>query len=224
MSERVQRVIVFLDWQNVYRQARESFHSKTDDFVKGQVNPLDLALTLAERAPEGITRELTSVRIYRGLPDNKFDPKAYDAARRQISTWQRDQRVVVNHRKLRYPSDWVKGKSDPSLVKEKGIDVALAIDFAAMATDGQYDVGILMSCDNDLLPALERVEQRRKTRGDGPAVEVAAWKSPFRRSPRLSFQNSGGPFCHWLDQETYWGLTDERDYTTPSPLDVHRRR
>lgn len=223
-SELPQRVVVFLDWQNVYRQARTAFHSAGDPNHCGQVNPVDLALELADRAPEGVTRELTAVRIYRGLPDNAFDQRGYDASRRQNAVWQRDPRVVLTQRKLRYPEGWQRGRDDIALVKEKGIDVALAIDFAAMAADEQYDVGILMSCDNDLLPALERVELRRKTRGGGPMVEVAAWKSPNRRSPRLSFNNKSGPYCHWLTQEDYWGLQDTRDYTHASPLDVPRHR
>jgi uncharacterized LabA/DUF88 family protein len=224
MSE-AQRVVVFLDWQNVYRQAREAFHSKTDPHPKGQVNPLDLAQTLVDAAPEGVTRELAGVRIYRGLPDNRFDPTAYNAAQRQNTAWQRlDDRIVITQRKLRYPPDWVKGTSDPELVKEKGIDVALAIDFTAMAADGQYEIGIIMSCDHDLLPALERVEQRRKLRGENLAVEVASWKSPYHWSPRIAFTNAKGPYCHWLDQQTYWGLADERDYTKPSPMDMPSRR
>lgn len=219
-----QRVVVFLDWQNVYKQARSAFHSANDPGPKGQVHPVDLAETIAARAPEGVNRELSGVRIYRGMPDNKYDSKGYDATQRQITSWQKDDRVVVTTSKLKYPDDFVLGKSDIKLVKEKGIDVALALDFAGMGVDAGYEVGVLMSCDQDLVPALERVHQRKMTRGaEFPVIEVAAWKSPFRRSPRLSFGH-GKPFCHWLDQETYWGLMDERDYSRPSPADVRPKR
>jgi len=221
VSEGLQRAIVFLDWQNVYRRARDCFHSAGDDHHMGQVNPLDLAQTLAERGPDGTERELAAVRIYRGMPDNKYDSTGYDAARRQNTAWLRDDRVVVEHRNLRYPDDWVKGTSDWALVKEKGVDVALAVDFVTMATDGLYEVGILMSCDHDLLPALERVDQRHRTRGDGPVIEVAAWKAPYGWSHRLSLpDHKNRPFCHWLKQEDYWGLQDTRDYTRPSPADI----
>lgn len=214
----VQRATVFLDWQNVYNHAREAFHSKGDTNTAGQVHPLDLALTLADLGLDGVKRELTCVRIYRGMPDQQHDPKGYAAARRQIARWTKDPRVVVIDRKLRYPFGYVHGKSDRALVKEKGVDVALALDFAAMATDGLYDVGILMSCDHDLLPAVERVVRRRKTRGDGPRVEFAAWQSPGGGSPRMRMPGER-IHCHWLDQTTYWGLRDERNYAAPSPAD-----
>ena len=218
-----QGVVVFLDWQNVYMCARDAFHAKGDPHTKGQVHPVDLALTLAERAPPGIERELSHVRIYRGMPEQRHDSHGYAAARRQISSWSLDHRVVTITRPLRYPEDWVAGRSDPALVKEKGVDVALALDFAAMAADGLYDVGILMSGDQDLVPALERVHQRTLTRNEGPVMEVAAWRSTTVRGHRLSI-GKGKPFCHWLDQETYWGLMDDRNYARPSPTDMRPRR
>lgn len=90
-----QGVFIFLDWQNVYMRARESFHEPNAPYTLGQVDPLDLAHGLLNRGPAGGDRELLQVRIYRGLPDQKFDPKAYAAARRQISRWERDPRIHV---------------------------------------------------------------------------------------------------------------------------------
>lgn len=55
--------------------------------------------------------------------------------------------------------------------EEKGIDVALAIDFVAMAVEDKYDVGVIASCDTDLRPALEFVHRRF---GETKRVEVVA--------------------------------------------------
>jgi uncharacterized LabA/DUF88 family protein len=217
---RSKRVVVFLDWQNVYKHAREEFHTRGDKNTSGQVHPLDLGITLADLRPPGSAedRELLTVRVYRGMPDQRYDAQGYAAARRQIARWERDERVIVVTRKLRYPHDYLPGVSSTELVKEKGVDVALALDLAAMASDDLYDVGILMSCDHDLLPAVERVIQRNKTRGSGPIIEVAAWQGPGRRSPRMRLPGAR-LYCHWLDQQTYWGLQDERDYNRPTPAD-----
>ena len=57
-------------------------------------------------------------------------------------------------RALRYPPDW-----SAALAQEKGVDVALAVDFVKLAIEGEYDVGVMMSTDNDLLPALEVVRR-----------------------------------------------------------------
>ena len=46
-------------------------------------------------------------------------------------------------RSLRYPQGW------PTLpAQEKGIDVALAVDFVKLALEGDYDVGVMLSTDN----------------------------------------------------------------------------
>jgi uncharacterized LabA/DUF88 family protein len=215
------RVTVFLDWQNVYRHAREAFHTPGEHHVKGQVDPVDLSEVLAARVEGG---ELTAVRIYRGMPDNAFDPHAYAASRRHHTAWQRaDPRVILTTRKLRYPDNYVHGRSSVSEVKEKGIDVALALDLVTMATDQAYDLAIVMSCDHDLAPALERVLARRATRGEGPDVAVASWKKDRGKSPRM-WLTRGRAFCHWLERQDYWGVTDEHDYGHPSPADVMHRR
>jgi hypothetical protein len=204
-----QRVAVFLDWQNVYKRARAAFHGPRDPYVNGQVHPLDLGLTLAERGPADIARELAFVRVYRGMPDQALDPFGYAAARRQHARWCRDARVILTTRRLRYPDGWTSDARDVGDPREKGIDVALAIDFVTMGIDGQFDVGVVMSSDQDLLPALEYLRRRSQTRGGFPVIEVAAWRSEQTRSMRLSLGNNK-PFCHWLDKQTYWGLQDSR--------------
>lgn len=214
-------VTVFLDWQNVYNHAREAFHTPGDHHTKGQVDPVDLAEVLTSRVAGG---ELTAVRIYRGMPDNAYDSRGYDATQRQQTAWQRDSRVIVTNRKLRYPDGYVHGQTPVAEVKEKGIDVFLALDLVTMATDGAYDLGIVMSCDQDLAPAVERVIARRMSRGDSPAVAVAAWKSPYGRSPRMNARQGPRFFCHWLDQQDYWGMADERNYSRPTPADHAPRR
>jgi uncharacterized LabA/DUF88 family protein len=62
---------------------------------------------------------------------------------------ERDLRVTVVRRQLRYPKSW---PVEPA--QEKGIDVALAVDFVRLACENAYDVDILFSRDADLVPAL----------------------------------------------------------------------
>ncbi|MEZ0446609.1 NYN domain-containing protein [Cellulomonas sp. ICMP 17802] len=209
-------VYLFLDWQNVYMRARESFHERYAPFTAGQVDPVDLAHVLLSRGPVGEPRELLQVRIYRGIPDQVHDPKAYAAARRQIASWQRDPRVQVFSRVLRgYPSDWGKpGCTEKP--REKGVDVSLALDVVTCGLDGMYDVGIVMSSDQDIVPALEYMDRRRISRGK-PVTEVAAWRGDMGRRPNRITVGKGRPYCHWLSQADYWGVQDERDYTAPAP-------
>jgi hypothetical protein len=65
--------------------------------------------------------------------------------------WKQSPKTEVKTRTLRYPGDWPKTREE-----EKGIDVALAVDFAMMATRGEFDIGIIMSTDTDLSQRLKR--------------------------------------------------------------------
>ena len=60
--------------------------------------------------------------------------------------------ATVITRALRYPPGWPAAPA-----QEKGVDVALAVDFVKLGIEGEYDMGVMMSTDNDLLPALEVV-------------------------------------------------------------------
>ena len=196
------RVVLFLDYQNVYMSARSLFHPMGVAHWYGQVDPLALGRLLVERSP--YDRELTGVRIYRGVPDSTKDPKGYGACQRQIASWARAPEVEVITRTLRYPQNWPTEKPE-----EKGIDVALAIDFALMAVRGEYDVGVLMSTDTDLKPALEAVASSGAAR-----AEVAAWSNPHSYSRRLSIRGRK-LWCHWVDESEYLRVQDTRDYNIP---------
>jgi hypothetical protein len=145
----IRRVVLFLDYQNVYKGARETLHQHWEPSQCGQIDPMKLGQLLVERSPGRDGRMLAGVRVYRGQPDSSKEPRAYGANLRQCSAWERAGATVIT-RTLRYPIAWPAEKPE-----EKGIDVALAMDFHAMAVRGDYDVGILMSTDTDLKPALE---------------------------------------------------------------------
>lgn len=196
------RVAVFVDYQNVYRAARDAFHDHTTDpFWFGQVHPTALG-ALITRLGGDPDRQLHQVRMYRGLPSSEKQPKGYGAARRQTAAWEEQELVEVTSRPLRYPRDFPTSKPE-----EKGIDVQIALDFVMMAVRGEYDVGVLMSGDTDLLPALEEVMGL-----DGPMAEVAAFRPNIGSGRRLSLRNT--PLnCHWINEAAYTTIRDDTDYT-----------
>jgi hypothetical protein len=197
------RVVLFLDYQNVYKGARETFHQHWEPSQYGQIDPMKLGLLLVERNPGRNGRTLAGVRVYRGQPDSSREPRAYGANLRQCSSWERAGATVIT-RTLRYPAGWPAEKP-----KEKGIDVALAMDFHAMAVRGDYDIGILMSTDTDLKPALEGVAQINGNRG--PRWEVAAWSAPTMHSRRLSITGTR-VWCHWLGPGDHKAVADPTNY------------
>ena len=197
-----ERVVVFVDYQNAYMGAREAFHRSAARYWEGQMNPHTLGRLLVEQSRR--ERVLAGVRIYRGMPDSTKDPVGFGASRRQTETWSRSPKVQVITRPLRYPSTWPDTKPE-----EKGIDVSLAVDFVVMAIQGEYDVGILMSTDTDLRPALEAVFRLRAAH-----TEVAAWSSPLAGNRHLSIKDRR-LWCHWVDANGYARVQDRRDYNRP---------
>jgi uncharacterized LabA/DUF88 family protein len=200
--------VVFLDYQNVYRRARGAFHDEINDpAASGQINPLALAQLITSRGT--VTRELKQVRIYRGRPDSARQPESYGANLRQCEAWEHLSPVVnVTTRTLRYPLNWPGERA-----LEKGIDVSLAVDFVVMAVRNEYDVGVIMSTDTDLKPALEAVTTLRGANAY-PRCEVAAWSVPGGHSRRLAI-DAANLWCHWLIKHDYESVADMIDYIVP---------
>jgi hypothetical protein len=199
------RVIVFIDYQNVFSTARNVFHP--DETIRtpqdGHISPVAVSeLLVVRRQRPSVLHE---VRVYRGLPNATKEPGASAANNRQADAWSRDPRVNVFRRPLRYPSNWPTNSA-----QEKGIDVALAVDLVWLGSQAAYDVAILFSRDTDLVPALEAVISIPSPRLH---VEVASWTG----SSRLRFPDTNLPWCHTLRQEDYDDVKDRTNYLARRP-------
>lgn len=146
-------------------------------------------------------------KVYRGQPDSSKDSKGYGACSRQVAIWEQRQPLVEPiTRTLAYPKVWPSTTGEKP--REKGIDVAPAVDFVAMAVRNEYDVGILMSADTDLKPALEFVAA--DTPSGGARAEVAAWSGTGMHNRRLSIKGHSS-WCHWLADAAYKQVADPTD-------------
>ena len=207
MSAMAPQVVLFLDEKNVYRDARRAFFQPTDlaetiHHTCGQFRPIDLAQLICSRLPYGTKekRELREVRLYTGRPSPSYEPKSYGPHMKQCLSWEAAG-VTVIHRPLRYLSGGPPGE-------QKGVDVALAVDFVIMGVEGKYDIGIIFSTDTDLRPALEFIASR-----GCPAAEVACWWSD-RSQKYLSISNAK-VWSHRLTEQDYKSICDYRDYNKP---------
>lgn len=201
VTQRPERVAVFIDYENVHRTALKRFHPPGTHPARGHVDPLALArLVVSRRARES---ELSAVRVYRGRPSPDHQPGAAAANDRQAAHWLRDPLVQAFRRPLRYPPDW---PATPAT--EKGVDVALAVDFVRLTVAKDHDVAIMVSRDTDLLPALETVVELRAGH-----VEVATWSG----TNRLRFSGQNLPWCHYLAEADYRSVEDPTDYSRDTP-------
>ncbi|HWC13678.1 MAG TPA: NYN domain-containing protein [Actinomycetota bacterium] len=194
-----------IDAQNCYRDARRAFHQETDPSSFGQVDPWKLGQLVASRGAENDTkpRELEVVRYYTGMPSSAKQPKAYGAHLKQRAAHLASG-VEVRPRPLRYPADWPKLPA-----QEKGIDVALAVDLVFGAARRLYDVGVVVSTDTDLVPALEAVCELQRAWGT-PTIEVVSW-GPTRKRLRV---DGYSVWCHWLDKDDYESVRDNSIYVS----------
>jgi uncharacterized LabA/DUF88 family protein len=158
-------------------------------------------MLICSKTVPGVFRYLKQARVYIGRPDASKEPKTYSAHMKQCVAWQKAG-VEVVHRALRYPPTWPNLKAE-----EKGIDVALAIDFVAMAIDGEYEMGVIASTDSDLKPALEYVQNKCKSKC---RVQAAAWISP--RTSSTLYTAGSTLWCHRLDKTDYDSVADLTDY------------
>jgi hypothetical protein len=125
----VEKVTVFVDAQSLYNAFRCAFFSETDSHVCGQFDPMKLADFICSQPPPEVTRVLNEVRVYSGRPDATKDARTHAAHMKQCAEWSRKGANIIT-RQLRYPKEWPNLKA-----QEKGIDVALAIDFVSFAVD-----------------------------------------------------------------------------------------
>jgi uncharacterized LabA/DUF88 family protein len=86
----------------------------------------------------------------------------------------------------------------------------LAIDVVIMAHRDLYDVGIIVSCDTDLRPAIEAV-----LFDTDKHVETAAWKPDRGNYQTLSVPGKN-IWCNLLPRERFDRCSDATDYTVPT--------
>jgi NYN domain len=143
----------------------------------------------ANLKPGFAAASLRKVLVYRGLPSSEHDPKAYDRSQAARAQWERDRRVQVTLRPLKYsytrdatgrPVHDVHGSKMIERVQEKGVDVLCALALIREARDQATDLLVLASSDSDLAPAVD------EARALGSAkIETCCWWEPQNRGHQI---------------------------------------
>ena len=201
------RVVVFIDYQNVYHRARGSFgHESNPDPNVGHVYPLKVGELLCSLGlPKDPTRVLIGVRVYCGKPDHRSGANLLHFTDKQMASWERTTGVTVRSRPLAYREVETRGRKPKWQAQEKGVDVMLAIDISVGARTNVYDVAIVFSADSDLKPALEDAANL------GKRVETATWSGPFSNRGPLRVEGHK-LWNHYLDQTHFDLVRDDTDY------------
>lgn len=215
------RTAVVIDYQNVHLVGHEAFPcSRHLERHESLVDPLLFSLELIKQRnllmqPGFAKATLRDVWVYRGLPSSEYDPDDNARSLEQQHHWERDPRVHVTLRPLRYRLDRdatgrplldVNGNVTIVEKREKGVDVLCALAVIREATRPDIDLVVLASHDSDLEPAIDegrvlgtaKIETFRWNSADGFVYQVRAG------------DRSRPVWCTKLDERSFrasWDLT-----------------
>ena len=198
----VKRAIVFIDGQNLFHAAKESFGYRHPNYDIGK---------LARAVCEQQRWQCMRIQFYTGVPDaadnafwNHFwELKLAVMGKRGIRVFSRTLRY--RHQTVRLPD----GASHTFLVgQEKGIDIRIALDIVHAVRLGECDVALVFSQDQDLTEVADEV--RAIASEHGRWVKMA---SAFPYSP-TSRNNRGVDKTDWIRirRELYDRCIDSSDY------------
>lgn len=206
------RVQVFIDGQNLYKGVSRAYGLR--------VHPILLAHELAG------DRTLVGTHYYSGVHRRSENQRMHDLVEQRLQVIERTG-VQVSKRTLRYHWEWVVDDDLPPAWKdngpgrttakvkryrrarEKGVDVALALDAAAAALTDECDVVIIVSRDRDLMEVADEISERC----DSACVQVeVAYVSEGRGDEeKLPAYDAH----HFIDRDVAQRCADAFDYDDP---------
>lgn len=198
-----ENVVVFIDYENVRKLARQQFCALSAEPHEGMVDPVKIAQRIVQKRAR--VSQLQQVFVYRGRPVPQHQPKAAMFFDKYARDWEAEPRCSLVQRPLKYsfpnPHD-----REFRVAQEKGIDVSLAIDVAkiSLEAEGVHAI-VVFSTDSDLLPAIEFARSR------GTHVEVACWEglNPLKFKAELNAKL----WCHFLNEGDFNDACIDGKYT-----------
>lgn len=148
---KIKKVAVFIDGSNFYFKLRTLIPHKMD-FIHYRYRELIASLVNSD---EKLVYAGYYVGVVRDTKRTKDHQKTLELVKNQQKLFEQ-----LRHQQI----DIVKGyllERDGTYF-EKGVDVRLAVDIVTMAQERQYDVGIVISSDTDLIPAMQQAAKRKR--------------------------------------------------------------
>ena len=139
------RVAIFIDGGNFYRKIRES-----DLVPKGmRFNYVKFAEFLAR--DRIIASKSYYIGIVRNHDQSEKSRKMVESQQKLLSGLENDG-YEIKRGKIVYDNK----------IREKGVDVQIAIDLVIGAVENAYDVAVVVSSDTDLIPAIRYIRSKGK--------------------------------------------------------------
>jgi uncharacterized LabA/DUF88 family protein len=196
------RAIAFIDGQNLYRHAKDAF---------GHHHPNYDPAKLLDAVCKSCGWKAIGIRFYTGTPSAAESPMWHGYWANRLLVMSRAG-ILVTSRPIRYQVELVP-MSDGTTKRiatphEKGIDVRLALEVVRLAREGQFDVAVIFSQDQDLAEVADEVRAIAQTAGRWIKVACA-----FPFGPNASAKR-GIERTDWIrmDQAFYDACLDPNDY------------
>lgn len=196
MWERLLQTIVFIDGQNLFHLAKNSWeHTGSSHYAYPSYDVEKVAQTLVNRVPG---RVLAEIRFYTGVKNARQSYFWHGFWTNKLRRMQ--SRGITIYR----------GRVNPS-GQEKGVDVSLAVDLVRLTYEQAYDAAIIVSQDWDFGPAVQLAREIAKAQGRTLSIDSCF---PYDGSYG---SNRGIPGTDWvhIDQTTFDSWLDPRDYRPP---------
>ena len=198
----IKRAVAFIDGQNLYWAAKEAFGYPYPNYD-------------VQKLCDGICKSqgwnLSQVRFYTGVPDPSDHPRWNRFWAGKLAVMGKAG-IVVFSRSLRYRnvSITLPDGSIHTYLRgdEKGIDVRIALDVIGLANRRAYDVGLILSQDQDLSEAADEIREISRQQNRWIKLASAYPYSPTRQNRR------GINSTDWIriDRATYDGCIDPTNY------------
>lgn len=134
-----ERVVVYIDGSNTYNKLKKLG-------LPEEGKRFDFSAFVSHIIGE---RKLVSKRYYVGIVRN------HDGSEKSETLARKQQQFLETLRSTGFEVKPGKIMYDGGRIREKGIDVKLAVDLVVGAADSLYDTAIVISSDTDLIPAIK---------------------------------------------------------------------
>lgn len=196
------RTVSFIDGQNLFRHAKDAFGHHHPNY-----DPAKLASAVC-RLQGWLHQE---VRFYTGVPDPKHDRRWHAYWTRRLMAMRRAG-VHVTQRRLKYRRETISPAGGPDrdifVPREKGIDLRIGLDVVRMARNGDLDVAVIFSQDQDLAEVAAEVRDIAKSSNRWLKVACAYPASGSATTRR----GINGTDWIQLDRNLYASCLDPTDY------------
>jgi uncharacterized LabA/DUF88 family protein len=145
------RVAVFIDGSNLYFKLRTLIPNKMD-FIHYRYRELVLSLL-------GSDERLNYIGYYVGVVRDTKRTKNHEKTLELVKNQQKlfEQ---LRHQQIQTVKGYLLERDGTYF--EKGVDVRLAVDIVTMAQAKKYDIGIIISSDTDLIPAIQAAQSSKR--------------------------------------------------------------